>query len=1498
MIRREEKMQIQSGKGPQQRGSVLVIVIGMLALMSVTTVIYLAIGRGDRRASGIVVQKNDIEDSMVRFGDYISSIIAEDALATFVDGEANFGLGLEPVIRREAIDYPWTDYLMRSDVTSLGADEYAFNPIGTFDELWTGSGVDLRQPSDPWLASTEPTWLNFDSNPPTNEDILESSRDWAQISNIAPDGRFVNLFNLRGHFDAEPGVSLSGDPKLSDDLTLFKKPVDPAARAVPEKRLDFDSRAPDPDIPAHWGMRQRAMFRPAGVGAVDGGWRDSEFHPYQYVDADGDGMLDSRWVELKDASDPADIRSTLPEDDRYRYFLGVRIIDLSGLINLNTATSFRDEPTRSAPAGYYPGDIDLRRLLTLQDPYYVFDIPGVEFGYEFLDQPSAPGLGEADYAGVTPVIAYDIGALGYNGLRSAIWDMGGVPGMPYTAGQRADFYIEYGAGQSGVVSMFDVAGAFIGYQLGSPFTMDDQFELLTYRGVNNPESLTNLERALGANGDYAILRDNRSLSLERGGMDNEGYGIGVPNGAPDDDAMVWSQIDPRQRLTTMSGARPLGSGVVLAQDVGRLNQDVDLVPDLFAGTGALGSGVNLGDLYGLYANALAPYLEEQKDLWDDTSMEELRTLNFGHARPDLALRMAAHMSLNLADSYDAPLDGNHEPRAATLLLTDDPNFTDINNPLEFPWWQDPATSLYLGDGFHSQDMAELGGNPAAINVFGTEAQPFLAEVAHAIMYTDAPNAVGGDRDWDDNDPPVGNPNITIDGRVVTGNVDFLAEAVAFQITNPFDSSISLAVDNAGTIEPIYYIEFGGKIYAADVPVDDSKLAAGETKVFYALSQDTLLIQGRWERVQSLPPSLGDVEVRQWVRAQFALRDNTGTPIEPVRLTEFNPLTGVFQPNVSFGITQLLSPTPQENRVAHLWRTMLPNGETFANNLRENDLLSDRLRDPAIGLFETLNNRMPASNEDITGTRGGPEGTSTEEDNTGYSITLWSSIRRPSDSGAVAATGGLPAWCIEVNSTVPWAPPNSSKNTVNSDPSLNPNSLTQGDFTGEANGYTTMPLLVTDQAPVIPIPDNVLNDTLVKEPKSKTGASIGSNLATRPYSELRPQTHLDNQGFADSGGNLRFRTADLLLPMAVGPYQNPLAANLDEQWTTLGEALALALYYDARPAGDTLFELAGNVAGTIPAKVDRGQLALYEFVPFFNTDGDPAGVYERDPAGDLVRYPGIPLAMNVLNMARTMSPGFGSLAEPVLGVVNINTAPLSVLRMLPMLSPSLAIDPGTGNPEWWDAAGTDGLFDALGSGLELVDIAAAVQAYRDKIMVPHRTDVLAELLDYVDLDTSDNQVPPDDPINFNGRSVIAAVDAIREQPGFASLGEVLAVVNASTASSMDTLATDTMSVDHVGVELTLVENGTGAGGAPDGLVNDYDEQLVIANALINNISVRSDIFCAWFVVHGYQRSDVEGLDRDEPLLPSIARRYVMIVDRSNVTRSGEKPRILLFEEVPL
>ena len=85
-------------------------------------------------------------------------------------------------------------------------------------------------------------------------------------------------------------------------------------------------------------------------------------------------------------------------------------------------------------------------------------------------------------------------------------------------------------------------------------------------------------------------------------------------------------------------------------------------------------------------------------------------------------------------------------------------------------------------------------------------------------------------------------------------------------------------------------------------------------------------------------------------------------------------------------------------------------------------------------------------------------------------------------------------------------------------------------------------------------------------------------------------------------------------------------------------------------------------------------------------------------------------------------------------------------------------------------------------------------------------------------------------------------------------------------------------------------------APDAIPGDYMEKLTPLAAMSNIATTRSDYYAVWFVLHGYTAEDVT-VNPTDPLVPSIARRFLMIVDRSNVTSEGQRPKVVLFRELP-
>jgi hypothetical protein len=449
-------MRGREAKRDERRGSALVVVIGALALIAVFAALYVTIGQGDQRIAKAVTDARDVAEVDRVFARRILSIVAEDRLAAYPEAyidpnEPGYAAGGRPNAQRfvrEGTDYPYTDYSVRSvfplpnpslDVwtpawaRNAGAADEArailgFDAVGNASVPWTDAPgspdirEDRRVASDPWLASTEPSYIGWRNNPvdvqdrdPVTSDNdgraysligqgnaavshpavrYMDARDWKQISNIAPDGRFVNLINLRGNFDAEPGIGRDGGEyrmtsrlSLVEPIRMWRGSELRASTRLPfglgDMDVNNDGEVDDQflNIPAIWSSNQRFMFFPLNqpesfqIARIDeqtwtdatvAGWGDPEFPDYQYADTDADGMADSRWFELADASDPANVVFELPVGD-YRFFGAVRIIDLSALVNVNSATDGLRPPTNWAPPGMTPADVDLRRLLQMSD---------------------------------------------------------------------------------------------------------------------------------------------------------------------------------------------------------------------------------------------------------------------------------------------------------------------------------------------------------------------------------------------------------------------------------------------------------------------------------------------------------------------------------------------------------------------------------------------------------------------------------------------------------------------------------------------------------------------------------------------------------------------------------------------------------------------------------------------------------------------------------------------------------------------------------------------------------------------------------------------------------------------------------------------------------------------------------------------------------------------------------------------------------------------------
>lgn len=764
-----------------RRGSFLILVVGTLALLAVITIVYVTIGNQDIRARAAIDKREQIDEVPKTFADYVANqVIGPDTLAVWIDPTGRQANGAVRA-RRKTSDYPSIDWFARSDVPRT--DPRAFFPYSTAAANPAMSMLDQFLPTTPWLASTEPTYLDFnragpsDTNTPPRTYL--DSRDWAQISNFAPDGRFVNLKNLRNNFGATHD-QMTGFASGSEGPSLLE------ADGSPSRSTDFGT-AFDKAFPAYFTARQRGAFKPVGYNIGNISPSDGTYALNQWADADGDGMLDSRWFELVDGRDGTSLSSLLGADNgNYRYFFAARAIDLSGLVNVNTAGDTAAAPTGTAPWGVSPTDVDLRRLLTMYDSYDNFNTPG---GYDALftktnetdysgtyasdtpyDRQNAYFAGTGAYAalrlaiasGTTPPKVASLGGPGavfladFNpasttvntGLYSLfvglgdpnnasdiakwqVWDFATPAGSfaiadHLGAERRFSMYRDIGASVDGVVRI-DASN----YQARARFGLDSLQELLTYRAINNPDvtspleatlsgrdgsNLTNYPSALPGSGRLSPLRSNRGLNDEL-----PRYSIIANNNADFVRTQLLFSSDVRQRLTTISGGRQFRS---IAGVDPKFLQDAELKIDARAILS--GTSPDATQLFRGFADALA-LDSDHANAWINHgtggTFPQFDTLFYGYRGPEAALHIAAHMAVNLKDMSDTDTD----PSVYALVTEQAAAKTIISNDTS----SNPTTGQTLNNGVYGYrpDPATGADIPNANNMtltVGTGAPPRLA----------------------------------------------------------------------------------------------------------------------------------------------------------------------------------------------------------------------------------------------------------------------------------------------------------------------------------------------------------------------------------------------------------------------------------------------------------------------------------------------------------------------------------------------------------------------------------------------------------------------------------------------------------------------------------------------------------------------------------------------------------------------------------------------------
>lgn len=280
----------------RHRGSLLILCVTVLVIIALVGIAYLQRVRTDQFATD--------RHERAYVNHVIQGILNDvtDTLKKDVDDNWNDNHLL--------YDYPWTvpnTYNAKADTEYTGS-----NQAPQYGHDINGYADNVGPEDDRWLASTAPVWY----------------------PGGAGEYRWLHLSNLTG-------VWL--------DLPVKDGPTVPI-----ERLIHFSS--------GQIGQADRSDTDLAIVGNIANGLSYAPSSNYQKrgADADGDGILDSRWQWV-----PSDVRTI----GGRKFVMAIRIVDLNAMLNVNTATTLFDNGgnTSSVPMvarGYNPSWVDLSRLMS------------------------------------------------------------------------------------------------------------------------------------------------------------------------------------------------------------------------------------------------------------------------------------------------------------------------------------------------------------------------------------------------------------------------------------------------------------------------------------------------------------------------------------------------------------------------------------------------------------------------------------------------------------------------------------------------------------------------------------------------------------------------------------------------------------------------------------------------------------------------------------------------------------------------------------------------------------------------------------------------------------------------------------------------------------------------------------------------------------------------------------------------------------------------------
>jgi hypothetical protein len=128
-----------------------------------------------------------------------------------------------------------------------------------------------------------------------------------------------------------------------------------------------------------------------------------------------------------------------------------------------------------------------------------------------------------------------------------------------------------------------------------------------------------------------------------------------------------------------------------------------------------------------------------------------------------------------------------------------------------------------------------------------------------------------------------------------------------------------------------------------------------------------------------------------------------------------------------------------------------------------------------------------------------------------------------------------------------------------------------------------------------------------------------------------------------------------------------------------------------------------------------------------------------------------------------------------------------------------------------------------------------------------------------------------------------------------------LVNQTSTSAR--ISTDTVDVIDLDAPVNAWNNnqpyhGYFAPSRPDDVAEDAHESNLLFAGLSNMVTTRSDVFTVYFRIRSFRQNPITGKwDATDPDYIVDDSRYVMLVDRSEVNKPSDKPKILYLEKLP-